>query len=780
MAENTRYNYYIKKEGEEEYRLIGENIEETRYTYGGLEAQTTYNIKVTATDKIGNEGQGTVDATTEEFIYQQGDVQFGDLVWENKEARVTITNNTNNTMEYLIGLKNEIDLQNGEWQTAEENPITVTGLKDDYRIIVRLTDGTNTTGYGTLEIEDTEPPVIQSVEGNSEEWTTENITLIVNAEDSKSGLQAEAYSFDGGETWQTENIKIYNENTAGIVIKVRDEAGNETTYPTIEITKIDKKGPIVNVQTETTTNAIRVNVEATDEGAGIEEPIQYTYYMTTDSSQLDSIQGETSTESSKEYTGLTENTTYYVKIEVEDRLGNKTEIRQTITTGSLNVSTGDLSISEETWANEEASVTITKQSEYMLEYQIVTSGNDLDAENNWIQTTQTEIEITGLLNGDKIYARLTDGTNASAIIEREIKDEKAPEISVTGNSEEWTKENITLEVTAIEQESGIQEEAYSFDGGRSWQQENTKTYTENTSGIVIQVRDKAGNIATYPTIEITKIDKEGPEITIETENILTKQVTVNVTALDNMSGMPTSPTYTYYIKQTGEGESEEIKVESPDTICTFENLKANTTYEIRVETVDNIGNVGEATTEITTRNLLYAQGNITFTETIWVNGKATVTATNNVEQYDMQYQIGKAGEKIDLNGEWETVEEKEIEIEGLEDGDIIYARITDGVNVTEGYGTCNIDNPAEEIYTEETMATNTTREEYDILGISVSGDEIRVQIEGEQEGAELYNYYYKTINDEEYKLISTNTYYNDPAIITDIEEGAIYKIKAVV
>ena len=69
MPEDTRYNYYIKENGEAEYRLIGENQPNTEYTFIGLKAQTTYNIKVTTRDIVGNEGQGTVDATTREFTY---------------------------------------------------------------------------------------------------------------------------------------------------------------------------------------------------------------------------------------------------------------------------------------------------------------------------------------------------------------------------------------------------------------------------------------------------------------------------------------------------------------------------------------------------------------------------------------------------------------------------------------------------------------------------------------------------------------------------------------
>ena len=82
-------------------------------------------------------------------------------------------------------------------------------------------------------------PTIKNVTGN-EKWTKDKVILIVNAEDSLSGLATEAYSFDNGQTWQKENTKTYIENTQGIIIKVRDAVGNVATYKTIDINNILK------------------------------------------------------------------------------------------------------------------------------------------------------------------------------------------------------------------------------------------------------------------------------------------------------------------------------------------------------------------------------------------------------------------------------------------------------------------------------------------------------------------------------------------------------------
>ena len=110
-------------------------------------------------------------------------------------------------------------------------------------------------------------------------------------------------------------------------------------------------------------------------------------------------------------------------------------------------------------------------------------------------------------------ARITDGTNSleSTTITLSQFDHTAPTISgVSGNPSDWTNKDVTLTVNATDSQSGLADAAYSFDGGATWQASASKTYTSNTNGIVIKVRDKVGNISTHSTINITKIDKTGP------------------------------------------------------------------------------------------------------------------------------------------------------------------------------------------------------------------------------------------------------------------------------
>lgn len=169
--------------------------------------------------------------------------------------------------------KNEISIDGGTTWKIYRGSITV---DKDTTFIARITDGTNTVSSKVITLSnfDHEGPNITGVTGNPDnKWTNKDVTLTINATDSKSGLADTAYSFDGGTTWQKENSKTYKSNTNGIVIKVKDKVGNISTYPVIAITKIDKTAPTcswsgdTNVASNAWTNQNRtISVSCNDLG----------------------------------------------------------------------------------------------------------------------------------------------------------------------------------------------------------------------------------------------------------------------------------------------------------------------------------------------------------------------------------------------------------------------------------------------------------------------------------------------------------------------------------
>ncbi len=88
-----------------------------------------------------------------------------------------------------------------------------------------------TTGTPTCEVcgVDNGKPIITEVLGEVADCN--QIRVLVFAEDRESGLHRDAYSFDGGATWQSSSEYIFNGMTLALApdkVRVRDRAGNIT------------------------------------------------------------------------------------------------------------------------------------------------------------------------------------------------------------------------------------------------------------------------------------------------------------------------------------------------------------------------------------------------------------------------------------------------------------------------------------------------------------------------------------------------------------------------
>ncbi|WP_313125957.1 Ig-like domain repeat protein, partial [Proteiniclasticum ruminis] len=103
--------------------------------------------------------------------------------------------------------------------------------------------------------------------------------------------------------------------------------------------------------------------------------------------------------------------------------------------------------------------------------------------------------------------------------------------------ETWTNGSVTIEVTGNDTGSGLGVEAFSFDGGKTWQKDNEKTFTENEK-VEILVKDAAGNVSKAYLTEVKSIDKEAPTGTIILQETPWKKMlrilTVNLLFKDNL------------------------------------------------------------------------------------------------------------------------------------------------------------------------------------------------------------------------------------------------------
>ena len=448
MADSLTYTYYIKKTTESEYVQKASNNNPS-YTFTDLTQGITYDIKVEVQgDKAGNKGTGTAQAKTGTVTSGQveGAITFGNTTWSNNQASITISTNTEYTIEYQI---NSI---NGQWTTLT-NGGTVSGLKHGDTIYARLTDGINAGDYASTSIADGIAP---------------NVTV--------------------------------NKGT-------------------------------------TTSNSIAVSVTASDSQSGMASSLTYTYYIKK-STESSYTQKASNSSASYTFTGLTQGTSYNIKVEVTgDKAGNKGTGTATATTGTVTsgTTTGAITFGSTTWSSNKASITISTNTSYTIEYQV-----------NSITGTWTKItkggKVSNLNHGDTVYARLTDGINHGNHASASIKDGTAPTVSsFTVTAYDTT--SITVSAKATDNQSGIY--SYQFQYKLSTASNyTTATTTVTSNGTCTYKYTGLADDTTY-NLRVIVTDKAG-----KTSNKTATQKTVTANVAPVISSTAFSSKTTSSIKVT--------------------------------------------------------------------------------------------------------------------------------------------------------------------------------------------------------------------------------------
>ena len=367
-------------------------------------------------------------------------------------------------------------------------------------------------------------------------------------------------------------------------------------YDDVEIDYIGKEDellPYINEITviSQTTNSVELQVSVSRLNGGT---LNYYYKEKGEPDEnYQLIKGDT-TELTASISGLTDKTTYEIKVEATNENGTTEKITE-VFIGELK---GSITQKGETiWSNGTASIHLETEAQNLsILYQI----NSIE---ETYQTYDDTKGITGLEHGDTVFAVLSDGTN----------------------------------------------------------------------------------ITDYTSIDA--LDKLGPTVTVTQESKNTNSIQVNASSSDAEWGMPDSITYNYYIKKTADGNYPQNPTHTgTETSYTFTGLIQNTSYDVKVTTSDKAGNLGSGqVTNITTDTVGGAgddlkEGNIIASDPTWSNGSASITLSKGTEVASsliIQYQVGDIAE-----GNWTTAQEgaASVTVTGLKHNDIVYARLTDGIN----------------------------------------------------------------------------------------------------
>ena len=432
----------------------------------------------------------TANATGAEYTYSYKKVSEGEESWKE------VDKSKNNTC--TIG-----GLEQGEIYNVK---VVVTTKEGSIEGITNVYLGEIPTGTITFT------PV---------EWVgdgTANTTI--NTSETKYILQYQIVVGEGqiiDTNWQTatsgQTIEglHHNETVYG---RLFDGTNESKDYGSVTIK--DEEKPVVTVTPGTiTTNSVTVSASATDNESGMIGQPTYTYSI------KQSTQGNENyivpenakgiTANTYTFTGLTQGTSYDVKVEVNrDAAGNigigvqTNQITKTVGGADGGLTQGNIIASSPTWSNGQASIILTTNTGLQIQYQVgSTTGK-------WT-TIQSGGQVTGLTHNSTVYARLWDGNNAGSEASVTIKDTVNPEVSVTPGT--VTENTIEVNVTASDGETGLANtyQYYLNDELQETSTQNSHVYKglspETSYNLKVVVSDNANN-HNYANISISTIKKE--------------------------------------------------------------------------------------------------------------------------------------------------------------------------------------------------------------------------------------------------------------------------------
>ena len=351
------------------------------------------------------------------------------------------------------------------WQTSNSKTFSENA---EIEIVARnVNDETAETSF-TLDNIDDAPPVISGTETTLDEEEN-GLTIAVQASDSVSGVQD--YSFDNGATWQEENTKHFDEPPISLQVQVRDHFLHVASYSAM------MTGFTLS-STEWSNSPIRVNVNASCGTSPITE------YSFDDSATWQSV-------SFKDFAEDAEDVTIIAKAQN----GEQCQIR--VPQIPFDNTPPEI-VGVERKLDEEGElidiVTATDEGSGVKDY-------SFDGGLTWQEENVCLVDQPG--NSPNVMVR-DNLLNCSDPYYFYLKVDQSPNT--------WT--NGDVEVTLTGQNNTSTDMEYSFDGGVTWENTDTTTFTEYEENVDVIAKDMGSVEQTECKVTIPEIliDREQPEI----------------------------------------------------------------------------------------------------------------------------------------------------------------------------------------------------------------------------------------------------------------------------
>jgi large repetitive protein len=448
---------------------------------------------------------------------------------------------------------------------TKETELTIDNLTQgnhEFRIVPVSPAGVEGEKYTTVFVEieqpDTTPP--QTVANEATNWLQNAYEVKLAATDDQSGVAKTFYSINGSEFTVGTSFTVTEEGINKVSFYSVDNAGNIEEVKTTEV-KIDKTAPVTNSDIATNWNKgkVKVNLTATDDLSGVAK----TFYSIDGSAYTE---GNTFTISTE---GITQVSFYSV-----DNAGNKeaAKIEEVMIDNTAPVTKSDIT---DQWNSDAVKVDLTATdnlSGVAKTYYSINGSEYLEG-NSFTVTGEGVIQVS--------FYSVDNAGNEEAVKTEFVKlDNQAPE-TVSDVTDRWNTGDVTVNLTATDNESGVATTFYSINGSEFVEGTEITVNQEGINKVSFYSVDNVGTVEVAKTIDV-KIDKTAPTtVSNITDEWNQSQVAVKLTATDDLSGV--AKTY-YSINGTDYVEGTQFTVSQ-------EGINKVSFYS-----VDNAGNIEDVQT----------------------------------------------------------------------------------------------------------------------------------------------------------------------------------------
>ncbi|PLT32610.1 OmpL47-type beta-barrel domain-containing protein [Bacillus sp. V5-8f] len=421
-------------------------------------------------------------------------------------------------------------------------------------------------------------------------WSKEEVTVTLTAKDTHSGVAQTFYSVNGSDYQEGTSFTVEKEGINQVSYYSVDEAGNKEDVKTAQV-KIDKTVP--NTESNAPQNWSKEDVPVTLTTSDTHSGVAQTFYSVNGSDYKEG------TSFTVEKEGVNQITYYSV-----DEVGNKEEVKTVEVKIDKTVPSTE-SNAPQNWSKEEVTVTLTAKDAHSGVAQTFYSVNGSDYQ----EGTSFTVEKEGV--NQISYYSVDEVGNKEDIKTAEVKIDKTVPETESNAPQKWSKEDVTVILTANDTHSGVAQTFYSVNGSDYQEGTSFTVEKEGVNQIAYYSMDEAGNKEEVKTSEV-KIDKTSPSITMDTKEyyLLGDTIPLLYSAKDNMSGVVDEEMLVLDPNETVG------KVMQKDSAITFTQPGL---YNIMITATDAAGN----TTEIKKQLNVYIPATIEVTPKV-INGNKGV------------------------------------------------------------------------------------------------------------------------------------------------------------